>query len=158
MMAPDEDRRIFWVTSLLTAARPERPPVAVGQPAVHSAIHPSELEACLRDRAGLGDDLDVRLPIQQLGERAPARHAFWLWPVAGSPDTAQVTVIENVRSANDPRESVARTTNVNVPRAVGVPVILPGLAESRKPGGSAPERSVHVYPGTPPSANRFPQQ
>jgi hypothetical protein len=81
---------------------------------------------------------------------------FWL--VARSLDAAQVTVMENILSANAPRVSVARTTNENVPRVVGVPVIRPGLAESCKPGGSCPERSVHVYPGTPPSANRLPQQ
>ena len=67
---------------------------------------------------------------------------FWL--VASSLDTAQVTVIENVRSANAPRESVARTTNENVPRVVGVPVIRPGLAVSCKPGGIWPDRNVHV--------------
>lgn len=59
-------------------------------------------------------------------------------------DTAQLTVMENVHSAKAPRVSVARITNENVPRVVGVPVIRPGLAESCKPGGSWPERSVHV--------------
>ena len=43
--------------------------------------------------------------------------------MARSLDTAQVTVMEKVRSANAPRVSVARTTNENVPRVVGVPVI-----------------------------------
>jgi hypothetical protein len=67
-------------------------------------------------------------------------------------------VIENVRSANAPRESVTRTVKVNVPAVVGVPVIRPGLAASSSPGGGSPETSVHVYSGTPPSAKRFPQQ
>ena len=52
--------------------------------------------------------------------------------------------MENVRSAKAPRVSVARTTNENVPRVVGVPVIRPGLAESRSPVGSWSERRVHV--------------
>ncbi len=76
--------------------------------------------------------------------RGSVRHTFLFWLVGRSLDTAQVTVMENVRSANAPRVSVARTTNENVPRVVGVPVIRPGLAVSRRPGGSWPERSVHV--------------
>jgi hypothetical protein len=52
--------------------------------------------------------------------------------------------MENVRSAKAPRVPVARTTNENVPRVVGVPMIRPGLAEGRRPGGSWPERRVHV--------------
>src|SRR5215213_6556962 len=71
---------------------------------------------------------------------------FLFWLVARSLDAVQLTVMENILSANAPRVSVARTTNENVPRVVGVPVIRPGLAVSRKPGGSWPERSVHVYP------------
>jgi hypothetical protein len=57
---------------------------------------------------------------------------------------AQEMVMENVRSANAPRESVTRTRKENVPRVVGVPVIRPGLALSRSPGGSCPARSDHV--------------
>jgi hypothetical protein len=51
----------------------------------------------------------------------------------------QLIVIENVRSANASRESVTRTVKVNVPAAVGVPVIRPGLSASSSPGGSSPE-------------------
>ena len=77
-------------------------------------------------------------------KRESVRHTFLFWLVARLLDIAQLTVMENVRSAKAPRVSVARTTNENVPRVVGVPVIRPGLAESCKPGGSWPERSVQV--------------
>jgi hypothetical protein len=59
-------------------------------------------------------------------------------------ERAQLIVIENVRSAVAPRESVTRTVNVNVPAVVGVPVIRPGLSVSSSPGGSSPSTSVHV--------------
>ncbi len=55
----------------------------------------------------------------------------------------QPIVIENVRSAKAPRVSVTRMRNENVPAVVGVPLMRPGLAVSRSPGGSCPERSVH---------------
>ena len=77
-------------------------------------------------------------------KRGLIHHTFLFRLAAEAFDTAQLTVMENVRSANAPRVSVARTTNENFPRVVGVPVILPGLAVSRKPGGICPERSVHV--------------
>lgn len=76
--------------------------------------------------------------------RRLVHHTFLFRLAAEAFDTAQLTVMENVRSANAPRVSVARTTKENVPRVVGVPVIRPGLAVSRKPGGICPERSVHV--------------
>jgi hypothetical protein len=77
-------------------------------------------------------------------KRRLVHHTFLFRLAAEAFDSAQLTVMENVRSANAPRVSVARTTNENVPRVVGVPVIRPGLAVSRKPGGICPERSVHV--------------
>ena len=70
------------------------------------------------------------------GLRSCSCRTFPFWLVARSFDLAQVTVMEKVRSANAPRVSVARTTNENVPRVEGVSVIRPGLAVSRKPGGS----------------------
>jgi hypothetical protein len=76
--------------------------------------------------------------------RRLVHHTFLFRLAAEAFDTAQLTVMENMRSANAPRVSVARTTKENVPRVVGVPVIRPGLAVSRKPGGICPERSVHV--------------
>jgi hypothetical protein len=56
----------------------------------------------------------------------------------------QEIVIENIRSANcsarvgDAEEERERS------RVVAAPVILPGLALRRRPGGSWPARSDHV--------------
>lgn len=51
-------------------------------------------------------------------------------------------------------ESVALTVKLNVPDAVGVPVIAPLLARV-KPAGSAPALTDHEYGGVPPVALRF---
>ena len=56
----------------------------------------------------------------------------------------QVTVIEKVRLAVVSRSSVTRTVKVNVPLAVGVPVMRPGLSSRVSPGGRSPETSAHV--------------
>ena len=86
----------------------------------------------------------ARLPYTALYEPGATRQTFSNFGSWSNGPIAQLTVMEKVLSANAPRLSVARTTNENVPRVVGVLVICPGLAESRNPGGSYPERSVHV--------------
>ena len=74
-----------------------------------------------RDAAGIPDIGKVALPT-----------------VAFVRSQTSLTVIENVRSAVAPTESVTWTTKVNVPLVVGVPVIRPGLGERLSPGGSVP--------------------
>lgn len=49
-------------------------------------------------------------------------------------------------------ESVAFTVNVNVPAAVGVPVMAPLVAPMESPAGSAPALMVNVSGFNPPVA------
>ena len=87
---------------------------------------------------------------RRAGRGPPGPTASWVgkspMPVSmtGRVSERQLTVMENVRSAKAPRVSVARTVKENAPRVVGVPVIRPGLACRRRPGGRAPARSVQV--------------
>src|SRR5262245_46632068 len=61
---------------------------------------------------------------------------------------SEMTVNVKLATATAPVESVARTTNGNVPKTVGVPEIRPD-ALSESPAGSEPETSDHEYGGLP---------
>ena len=50
-----------------------------------------------------------------------------------------------------PAASSTRTTNLNVPAAVGLPVALP-FEDNVTPAGSAPDEIDHLYGFTPPAA------
>ena len=57
-----------------------------------------------------------------------------------------------VVSAVPPVESVTCAVKVNVPAAVGVPVIAPVPAANVRPPGSVPETIEYVYGAVPPPA------
>ena len=61
------------------------------------------------------------------------------------------TKIDLDTPAEAPAESLTRMTNVNVPAAVGLPVVLPPV-DRAKPPGNAPELIDHLYGLTPPDA------
>jgi len=61
------------------------------------------------------------------------------------------TKIDVGTPAAAPAESSTRTTNENVPAAVGLPVALP-FVDKLTPAGSAPDEIDHLYGFTPPAA------
>jgi hypothetical protein len=67
-------------------------------------------------------------------------------------ESAALTVIESPPVAVREPLSVTRTVMLDVPAAVGVPVIAPDDAFNVNPGGSVPVAISHVYGIVPPAA------
>lgn len=53
-----------------------------------------------------------------------------------------------------PRESTTCAVKLNVPAAVGVPVMAPVFGFSVRPSGNTPAEIANVYGGNPPLADR----
>jgi hypothetical protein len=83
------------------------------------------------------------------------RHPLWTDPTQVAVVVVNAicrnTKIDVGTPAAAPAESSTRTTNENVPTAVGVPVALP-FEDNTTPAGSAPDEIDHLYGLTPPAA------
>ena len=66
--------------------------------------------------------------------------------------SGELIVMETAAVAVAARLSFTWTVKFDVPFVVGIPEITPVVAEMPRPGGSAPEATLHEYGVIPPAA------